>query len=62
MEFTTEQELILLLIGWIMLIFGFIIWEDYEQKKTIRAFYNNKLEWTWNKNQEHEEKTTTKKK
>jgi hypothetical protein len=30
MEFTTEQELILLLIGWIMLIFGFIIWEDYE--------------------------------
>ena len=62
MEFTTEQELILLLIGWVMLIAGFIIWEDYEQKKTIRAFYNNKLEWTWNKNQEHEEKTTTKKK
>jgi hypothetical protein len=30
MEFTTEQELILLLIGWIMLIAGFIIWEDYE--------------------------------
>ena len=62
MEFTTEQELILLLIGWVMLKAVFIIWEDYEQKKTIRAFYNNKLEWTWNKNQEHEEKTTTKKK
>jgi hypothetical protein len=30
MEFTTEQELILLLIGWVMLILGFIIWEDYE--------------------------------
>jgi hypothetical protein len=30
MEFTTEQELVLLLIGWIMLIAGFIIWEDYE--------------------------------
>jgi len=30
MEFTTEQELILLLIGWVMLIAGFIIWEDYE--------------------------------
>ena len=30
MEFTTEQELILLLIGWVMLIVGFIIWEDYE--------------------------------
>jgi hypothetical protein len=30
MEFTTEQELVLLLIGWVMLIAGFIIWEDYE--------------------------------
>ena len=30
MEFTTEQELILLLIGWVILILGFIIWEDYE--------------------------------
>ena len=30
MEFTTEQELILLLIGWIMLILGFIIWGDHE--------------------------------
>jgi hypothetical protein len=30
MEFTTEQQLILLLIGWVMLIAGFIIWEDYE--------------------------------
>ena len=30
MEFTTEQELALLLIGWVMLIAGFIIWEDYE--------------------------------
>jgi hypothetical protein len=30
MEFTTEQELVLLFIGWIMLIAGFIIWEDYE--------------------------------
>ena len=30
MEFTTEQELVLLLIGWVVLIAGFIIWEDYE--------------------------------
>jgi hypothetical protein len=30
MEFTTEQELVLLLIGWVMLIAGFIIWNDYE--------------------------------
>jgi len=30
MEFTTEQELILLIMGWIILIVGFIIWEDYE--------------------------------
>ena len=50
MEFTTEQELVLLLIGWVMLIAGFIIWEDYEQKKTIRAFYKNRLEWSGYKN------------
>jgi len=30
MEFTTEQELILLIIGWLVLIAGFIIWEDYD--------------------------------
>ena len=50
MEFTTEQELILLLIGWVMLIAGFIIWEDYEQKKTIRTLYKNRLEWSGNEN------------
>ena len=62
MEFTTEQELVLLLIGWVMLIAGFIIWEDYEQKTIIRTLCNNRLEWTWHKNQEHEEKETTKEK
>jgi len=30
MEFTSTQELILLIIGWIILIAGFIIWENYE--------------------------------
>ena len=50
MEFTTEQELILLLIGWVMLIAGFVIWEDYEQEKTIRPFYKNRLEWSGNEN------------
>jgi hypothetical protein len=30
MDFTTEQELILLIIGWILLIAGFKIWNDYE--------------------------------
>jgi len=30
MDFTTEQELIMLLIGWILLVAGFYIWNDYE--------------------------------
>jgi hypothetical protein len=30
MEFTPTQELILLIISWIVLIAGFIIWNDYE--------------------------------
>jgi len=30
MDFTPQQELILLIMGWIVLIAGFIIWKDYE--------------------------------
>ena len=64
MDFTQEQEMILLLVGWVTLMAGFIIFnlKDDDQKTTIRAFYNNKLEWTCNKNQDHEEKTSKKKK
>ena len=30
MDFTPQQELILLAIAWICLVVGFIIWNDYE--------------------------------
>ena len=63
MDFTQEQEMILLLIGWVTLMAGFIIFNKIDdQKKIIRTFYKNRLEWSWNKNQEHEEKTSKKEK
>ncbi len=64
MDFTQEQEMILLLVGWITLMAGFIIFnlKDDDQKTTIRAFYNNRLEWVTNKNQKYEEKTSKKEK
>ena len=66
MDLTTQQVIALVLMLLCLIGIAITVWRNdfnnNEQKKTIRAFYKNRLEWTWYKNQEHEEKETTKEK
>ena len=41
MDFTTEQELALLFIGWIILIAAFKIWNDYGVEKKYGETWKN---------------------
>ena len=54
MDLTTQQVIALVLMLLCLIGIAITIWtndfDNNEQKKTIRAFYKNRLEWSGNEN------------